>query len=943
MQQLGASGANILLVDDNSDNLRLLSKILIDEGYVVRSVTNGKLALITVNAAPPDLILLDINMPDLTGYDICKLLKDKPKTVDIPVIFISAFSEAKDKVKAFQLGGVDYITKPFQVEEVLARVKNHLNLRSMQKQLGEKNKLLQQEISDRIATEARLRQAEEKYRSIFENAIEGIFQTTPDGRYLSINPALARMYGYSLTEDAIADLVNLDTQLYVDPRRRQEFVTAIEKYDVVTNFESQVRHRDGHTIWISENAHAVRDRHGQLLYYEGTVSDITKRKQSDDVLQRINSQLIAQYETAIDGILAVDEQGRIVNYNFRFCQMWGISPEVLRECDSGLIAYLSAQPNIPRKLIAVIESAYDRPDRFDRGEIQMDDGRVLDYYSGRIVSPSGHFYGIVWYFHDITELVEAREKAIEASKYKSRFLANMSHEIRTPMNGVMSMTELLQKTLLSSEQQDYLHTLRVSGENLLLIIDDILDLSKLEAREMHLEKLDFDPVNSVEAVADLLAPQANAKGIKLFTLLDTNLPAVLRGDPTRLRQVIMNLVGNAIKFTERGEVQLQASLYGETDTKVTVNFAIKDTGIGIAPENLKLLFQPFTQVDASTTRRYGGTGLGLAICRQLVEMMGGSIEIKSDQGRGSVFSFTAIFEKSQWQSTSTPIFQVKPQLQDRRLLIVDAHSTSRRILSSYALAWGMAVTESDRLTLAISSLERLAAMGQHFDVAIVSLDGLGECREFLERLAQSSAGHRRAHAIICTSISNRDSAISLVEQDFAYAYLIEPIRASRLLECLTGALDTDLEIDSPSASTTLIHRNATQNTELLAQLKVLIVEDNLVNQKVALRQLKTLGCSEISSASNGREALDLLQQHNFDIVLMDCQMPILDGYQTTQAIRQIERGKSHKTVVIGLTANAMKGDREKCLAAGMNDYLSKPVALEELSAMLCTWAASQDK
>ncbi|WP_019502570.1 response regulator [Pseudanabaena sp. PCC 6802] len=938
MQQIGASSANILVVDDNLDNLRLLSKILIQEGYAVRSVTNGKLALITVDAAPPDLILLDVNMPELTGYEVCQQLKSNEKTAEIPVIFISAFSDTKDKVKAFQVGGVDYITKPFQVEEVLARVRNHLNLKRMQEQLRSQNQLLQQEINDRKAIESQLREAESKYRSIFENAIEGIFQTTPDGRYLNINPALARMYGYSSPEEAMAALVNIDTQLYVKPRRRLEFVTAIERNDIVTNFESQVYHRDGRVIWISEAAHAVRDTEGKIIYYEGTVSDITKRKQADDTLQRINSQLVAQYETAIDGILAVDEQGRIVNYNFRFCQMWGIAPEILQECDSGLIAYLSAQANIPRKLIAVIEGAYDRADRFDRGEIQMDDGRVLDYYSGRIISPDGHFYGIVWYFHDITELVEAREKAIEASKYKSRFLANMSHEIRTPMNGVMSMTELLQKTLLSTEQQDYLHTLRVSGENLLLIIDDILDLSKLEAREMHLESLDFDPVNSVEAVADLLAPQANAKGIELFTLLDTNLPALLRGDPTRLRQVIMNLVGNAIKFTERGEVQIQASLYDTTDTTVTVSFTIKDTGIGIASENQKLLFQPFTQVDASTTRRYGGTGLGLAICRQLVEMMGGNIQVKSEVGRGSAFSFTATFEKSQEQSANTSIFQIRPQLEHRRVLIVDVHPTSRRVLSNYALTWGMSVTEFDRIDLAFNSLDRLAAMGQYFDIALIGLDELDNCRELLGKLGQLSPGSHCTHSIIYTSIGNRETAINLVENDCAYAYLIKPIRASRLLECLIGALDTGTAV-SPSVTKTSIPNDDTQHAEdLLANLKILIVEDNPVNQKVAIRQLKTLGCTQVSNTANGQEALALLKDHDFDIILMDCQMPVLDGYQTTQAIRQLERGAKRKTVVIGLTANAMKGDRERCLASGMNDYLSKPVALDELSAMLRTWS-----
>jgi CheY-like chemotaxis protein len=381
-------------------------------------------------------------------------------------------------------------------------------------------------------------------------------------------------------------------------------------------------------------------------------------------------------------------------------------------------------------------------------------------------------------------------------------------------------------------------------------------------------------------------------------------------------------------------------LYDETDTTATIAIAIRDTGIGITPENQRILFQPFTQVDASTTRKYGGTGLGLAICRQLVEMMGGDIAVKSEPGRGSVFSFHAVFEKSKQQSVSTSIFQIQPQLQHKRLLIVDPHPTSRRILSSYALAWGMSVTETDSISVALASLDRTIATGQYYDVAIANLDGLGNCRELLESLV-NPVGNRRTYSIICNSISGREEATKLVEQDVAFAYLIKPIRASRLLECLTGVLNTELSSGGASLVTTLNHKQISQNEDLFANLRILVAEDNLVNQKVALRQLKSLGCTAITCTANGQEALDRLKQQKYDIVLMDCQMPVLDGYETTHAIRQFEISSHHKTVVIGLTANAMKGDREKCLAAGMNDYLSKPVALEELSAMLYTWAVSQ--
>jgi PAS domain S-box-containing protein len=554
---------------------------------------------------------------------------------------------------------------------------------------------------------------------------------------------------------------------------------------------------------------------------------------------------------------------------------------------------------------------------------------------------NGRVTGLVGIGRDIThlkkvqeEMQNAREAAEAASRAKSEFLANMSHEIRTPLNGVMGMTDLALETDLTQEQREYLETVKMSGDSLLTVINDILDFSKIEAGKIDLEALDFDLRDSLESTLKTLAVRADEKGLELLCEVAPEVPEVVRGDSSRLRQIVVNLVGNAIKFTDSGEIAVKVQVEARDGTECVCRFTVADTGVGIPEDKRELIFKPFSQADTSTTRKYGGTGLGLTISTRLVQMMGGKIWVESEVGRGSQFHFTVRLEAADAKEIKLGTIAPPEFLRSVKVLVVDDNRTNRRILEGMLLRWDMKPTPVDCAAAALTQLSSALEAGEPYpliltDMHMPEMDGFALIEQIRQRPELSAAT-----IMMLTSAGHRGDAARCQELGVA-AYLLKPIRQSELREAVARVLGAREQ----EGAIPLITRFSLQETrEPGACLRVLLAEDNLVNQRLAVRLLEKRG-HRVVVASTGLEALQALEKESFDLVLMDVQMPEMDGLEATATIREKEKSSGLHQAVVALTAHAMKGDREKCLAAGMDGYLTKPIRPQELDQLLETYAA----
>jgi PAS domain S-box-containing protein len=798
-----------------------------------------------------------------------------------------------------------------------------------------------EDVTGRKAAEAALRQREERFRTAFEYAPFGLALAARDGRILQVNATSCHMLGYS-EEELLAtpweDITHPD-----DVAASREEMARLERdLPEWVEYEKRFIRKEGRVVWVRVRLSLVVDS-SEVWHYVAHIEDITERKRAVEAIRASEERVRLVLDSTAEAIYGIDLDGNCTFAN----------PACLR-----MLGYADVQAVIGKNLHHL--NHHTRPDgspypmeecRIYQSSQRAEGAHVDDEMLWRAdgtnfpaecwchpVTTDGKVVGSVVAFLDITrrkaaeeELVKAKEVAEAANLAKSRFLANMSHEIRTPMNGVIGMARLLLDGDLPAVERRYAEVVRDSAETLKSLLDHILDLSKIEAGRVTLERLDFDLGQVLAGVVEMLAISANRKGLELTCLVAPETACLLRGDAGRLRQVVCNLVANAIKFTHRGEVGIRVKQTREDAGAVTLHFAISDTGIGIPKDRAGALFSPFVQADESTTRKYGGTGLGLAISKQLVEMMGGQIGFDSEEGRGTTFRFSVVLEKQQ-TTTGTPVSHSRDFRGVKALVLADRES-NRQVVSTLLRSWGCRASVAAGGAAALALLYEAARDGDPFAIALVDKDMPDANGEEIARQIAADPRLAGIRLLLMTPLGEQASATRPQASPWI-ARISKPIIEARLREALTETLGRKTAPEPRLVARRLpMMRSGVEEQ----RARILLAEDHPINQEVALAILGRLGF-DADPVSNGAEAVRALQRIDYDLVLMDCEMPEVDGYEATRQIRNPATGALNPRVpIVAVTANAMPGDRERCLQNGMDDYLPKPIEPEAVLLVLARW------
>ena len=795
------------------------------------------------------------------------------------------------------------------------------------------------DITERKRAEDALRVSEERFSKVFHTSPVAIsLATLREGRFIDVNESFLHLVGFGREE--LIGHTALELGIWTSPGEREAALQHLIREGSIRNIESHFRTRAGE-IRQSLAAAELIELKGEACVLT-LIHDITERKQAEEALRKSEErfQLIARATN--DTVWDWDLLTNRVWWNEGIKTVFGYPTDEVAHDGAWWDLHIHTEDH--DRILGGMHEVIKSGEQFWSAEYRYRraDGTYADVYDRAYVirDPNGKPVRMIGAMMDITErkrvekeLAQARDQALESARLKSQFVANISHEVRTPLNGIVGMTVLLQDSELSPDQRDYLGTIQASSEALLGIINDILDFSKMEAGKLHFETLEFDLRSTVESTLELLADRAQSKHVELVSLINTDVPIRLRGDPGRLRQVITNILVNAIKFTERGEVVVRVIRESESDAHADLCFTVSDSGIGIPEDALPYLFQAFSQADGSTTRKYGGTGLGLAISKQLVEMMGGQIGVESTPGRGSTFWFTVRLEKP--PSAQPAPEPYPPSFVGLRVLVADDNEPSRRLLIQHSATLGLRMETVATGHEALRVLQEAARVGPPFALAILDMqmpdvDGLA-----LARTIKADPGISSTRLLMMTAKGPRNDTATLRAAGVG-AFLVKPIRQKHLIDCLNSVLsepsqhETRFWLDQKvtPGRTPLPSRPPTERP-----IHVLVAEDNPINQRVAVALLEKLGY-QAQAVATGKEVLKALEKVAYEVILMDCQLPELDGFETTREIRRREQQNpspdARRVHIIAMTAYALRGAREECLASGMDDYISKPVHIDAL-------------
>ncbi|HUA36184.1 MAG TPA: PAS domain S-box protein [Candidatus Binataceae bacterium] len=780
------------------------------------------------------------------------------------------------------------------------------------------------DVTEQRATESKLREEREYSTSLVESAPDALFVCDASLMLTDANGRAQELTGFGRD-----DLKGIRiSSLFSDPSTVEDAVRHSIEEGAPLETELCLLTREAREIPVSVNVSVFHRHDGSSRGAVIVLRDISERKRSE----KERSLLASIVDTSGDAIYSEALDLTVTSWNAAAERLLGYSANEVIGRSVLLLVPIDRRSEV---LGYVEEVTHCKASRYFESQRRHKDGHLVDVgiTASPMFSAPGKLAGYSITAHDISarkaieaELTQARDAALEGARLKSEFLANMSHEIRTPLNSIIGMTGLLLDTQQTDEQAEFTRDVRESGETLLSLINEILDFSKISAGKLLLEDIDFNLSTVVEGAVEIVAEQARRKRLEITIAIDADTPHFLRGDPGRLRQILLNLLSNAIKFTERGEIGIQVSKLGENPVETALRFEVRDTGIGIPLEKQHLLFQPFTQVDASTTRQFGGTGLGLSIARALVEQMNGKIAVISTPGTGSTFWFTAKIGKQ--KDVSKPV-EHSVSLSGIKAIVVDDNSNSLEILQRQTSAWGMETAVALSATEALDALRAAASARRPFRIAIIDvmmpeIDGIE-----LARTIRGDPLFAETRFAFISSVGSRKDFEARLRGFESIPWLMKPVSQATLRRTLTELLPNPSEPEAEGGAK--VHAGAI-TPQVSPRLKVLVAEDNPVNQKLAKLQLKKLGL-KADIVANGAEAVDAALRFPYDVILMDCQMPEMDGYDATREIRRLQASTRH-TIIVAMTANALQGDREKCLAAGMDAYITKPVDVKVLASVL---------